>query len=79
MDHFIEINELVKSIEESGYIDCSEHIGYVDDNEFASILFYLKNIQSIINDIRNTEMPLTEKEKNKFEKLEQKYLESEVN
>lgn len=72
-DNIIEINELIKSIEECGYIDCNEYTNYVDGNEYESILWYLKQTQSIINDIRNMECDCDtknyiEKQKKKLEK-----------
>lgn len=71
-DDIIDINELVKKLEENGYIDCGEFTDYNDDNEYKSIVWYLKQIQTIINDIRNTdiEIPINEK---KFNKLKNKF------
>ena len=54
--NIIEINELIKRLEVCGYIDCGEFTDYTDDNEYASILFYLKNIQSLINYIREEDL-----------------------
>jgi len=81
MDNFIEINELIKQIEESGYIDCSKHTDYADENEYASILFYLNKTQKLMNYIKEENLISYFREIHDLEianKLED-FIESEVN
>ena len=50
-NNIVSIDAVISRIEIKGYIDCTEHGGYMEDYEYDNIIYYLKKYKDLQNRI----------------------------